>query len=326
MLMGFVASLGTLALGQSAASGGVAGIVVVIAIVAAVAAVLMFLRARSLGADVAATRRQSAETQAALKALQARERELTKKSEDRHEELRELKQELAGLRKKHHAAQEESKSLREQLKSQAEERDRMLSARPAFEPVKVEPKPKPAPQPVAPPPPAAPVAVVAPPPAAAAVSPDPELLDRIAKLEAERTGLVTTLAAAREARERHEAELSRLRRYAEQLRRIDMISKGKVEILEDKVAALGRQYYEAVSELAAMKGEVVPPRPRSETKPRPVRRADGQDSGDSEHATPESDALAAQMDAADAEAAHGHDPGEHGEGDESPGEPRASEA
>ena len=125
-------------------------------------------------------------------------------------------------------------------------------------------------------------------------------------LTAERSSLLTTLEAERHTARAHKAELARLRHYCEQLRRIDMVSKGKVEVLEDKLAALGRQYYETVSELAALKGEVVPPRPRDDSRrpgsrPRPPADAARAES-DAAHETPEADALLAQMDAADAEA------------------------
>jgi hypothetical protein len=60
------------------------------------------------------------------------------------------------------------------------------------------------------------------------------------------------------------SEHKKLERYVESLRRITVVSKSKVELLEDKLAHLGRQYYEAVSELAALKGEVGPAQKKDE--------------------------------------------------------------
>ena len=47
-----------------------------------------------------------------------------------------------------------------------------------------------------------------------------------------------------------------MQRKVEGYRRVDIITKGKMEILEDRITQLGRQYYDAVSELAVLKGEV----------------------------------------------------------------------
>ncbi len=346
MLTGFLPTLGGLALAQSQGSG--AGIGVVIGAVGLLLAGFGFWRARALARDVGAARKERDAAQEALKAAQARERELSKKGEERQDETRELKQEVAGLRKKNHAAQEELKAMRDQLKTQAEERDRLLATRPAFETPRPEPKPRPKaapraegaakpaepakadPAPKAEPARAeatAPAADPKPEVAAAPAAPDPaavaDLTARVTKLEVAERDLHTALAAEREALKGQKAEVVRLRKYAEQLRRIDMVSKGKVEVLEDKLASLGRQYYEAVSELAAVKGEVRPPTrshegtgPKGPRRPHDERRGRGRPEAAAQaepeaHATPDSDSLAAQMEAADAEAnVHHEEPAE----------------
>jgi hypothetical protein len=330
MITGFLPTLGTLVVAQ--ASGAGTGVAIVVAVVGAVLGVVGLMRARTLQQQVAAAKKERETALESTKALQARERELAKKAEERQDEAREVKQEIAGLRKKNHAAQEEMKALREQLKAQAEERDRLLASRPAFtEPApaprkEAKPTPKPAPVKVEPPAPA-PV-VVAPAPAPEPVRPppaaNPDLEARVVTLETERQTLSMALETERQNVKGLKNELQRTRHYAEQLRRIDMISKGKVEVLEDRVASLGRQFYEAVSELAAVKGEVRPPRGGAPGKgPRPPRRDDrrkGKGDGaaaaagteadtDPSHATPESDSLAAQMDAAEADAGVSTEPG-----------------
>jgi hypothetical protein len=340
--------------------------------------------------ELALARANAAAAQEATKATQSHEREVAKKLEERLEELRQLKLEIGGLRKKNHTATEETKALREQLRAQADERDRLLAARPAFEAAPAKAKTgKPARPTGAAVAASGDAAAVAPSassvastaavvPAAttttgetnagapatkaesqalgqtkapaqtqgqgeargeasASAAADSELTARHAKLESERATLAAALETARETVERQKVELAHVKHYAEQLRRIDMISKGKVEILEDKVASLGRQYYEAVSELAVVKGDVVLPRPgrahqakrAGGGRPKPQRSSNGDqaaptthesktahserdprdprdthdaiDANDADgHATPEADALAMQMEAADA--------------------------
>ena len=99
-------------------------------------------------------------------------------------------------------------------------------------------------------------------------------------MEADNQALLESLRLEREERDKAKEELRQLHRRVEGLRRIDLITKGKIELLEDKVRGLGRQYYEAVSELAALKGEVVPPRPR-DLEPPPSAESDL--SADSSH-------------------------------------------
>jgi chromosome segregation ATPase len=341
MITGFLPSLGSLALGQLPGAGAGAILLIVAAVLALVAGIALS-RWRSLQQQLSSYKAEQARVQADLENAQGREQALAKKLEERQEEIRELKQEVASLRKKNYAAQEEAKSLRAELRSQAEERDRLLTSRPAFEAVAARSEAKPAPSRAEGPTPGraeGPATSGAegprPKPAAkaealaargapgdmsseatlqsaqsearAAAAAAREAAERLTKLESEGAALTAALAAERESVKALRLELGRLRRYSEQLRRIDVVSRGQVELLEDKLAALGRQYYEAVSELAALKGQVVPPRARAQRRllstPAKTDRGSREPAADSDvHATPESDALAAQMDAADAEA------------------------
>jgi len=331
MITGLLPTLGTLVVAQ--ADGAGIGVAIVVAAVGVVLGVLGFMRSRTLQQQITVAQKERDAALESTKALQTRERDLAKKAEERHDETREVKQEIAGLRKKNHAAQEEMKALREQLKAQAEERDRLLASRPAFseapaarKEAKPAPKPVPAPTPAPAPAPVVVAPVAAPEPVRPVVAADPDLAARVVALETERQTLSMALETERLNVKGLKNELQKTRHYAEQLRRIDMISKGKVEILEDRVASLGRQFYEAVSELAAVKGEVrPPPRGNGVKGQRPPRRDDrrkgrpdaaaapGTDP-DSEpsHATPEADSIAAQMDAAEADAGGSNDGGDAG--------------
>ncbi len=248
MLTHFLSSLGLAPLSHAASTG--TGIAVVIAAICLVLAAISLRHAQSLQRRLAATRQECDQALDLVKATSAKERELGRKAEERNEELRALKQENAVLRKKNHTAQEEAKALRKDLQKQSEERQRLLVQKPAF----ADPPPRPAPARPSPDPVASKTDVPA------ALPPkDPAREEELARLTAEREELAAKLAAAEEAKREQKAELARLTHHVEQLRRIDIISKGKVEVLEDRVAGLGRQYYEAVSELAVLKGEVKSP-------------------------------------------------------------------
>lgn len=68
----------------------------------------------------------------------------------------------------------------------------------------------------------------------------------------------------KEARRREARQAKRI----EDLRRVDLMSRGKIEVLEDKLKRLGRELYEAISALAVAKGQVSPvPSPRAKARP-----------------------------------------------------------
>jgi len=73
----------------------------------------------------------------------------------------------------------------------------------------------------------------------------------------------------KEARRREARQAKRI----EDLRRVDLMSRGKIEVLEDKLKRLGRELYEAISALAVAKGQVGPvPSPRSRPRqPQPAK-------------------------------------------------------
>jgi hypothetical protein len=157
------------------------------------------------------------------------------------------------------------------------------NTRPAFADIKVAPK-QAAKAAVTPPPaPAAEAASAADPAAIAASSAANQAT--IAALTAEVDGLKARYAEAQarlttasEAAATHKQTALRLQRKTEDLRRIDLIGRSKLELLEDKLRALGREHYEAISELAALKGEVAPPRgrrPSSRNRNSAPRGADG---------------------------------------------------
>ena len=70
-------------------------------------------------------------------------------------------------------------------------------------------------------------------------------------------------------------ELKDARYRLERYRRIDLIKQREHELVDDRLLTMGRLYYDVVSEMAALKGEVVPPKPRElrEAEARAAERA-----------------------------------------------------
>lgn len=223
--------------------------VYVLAVLCAVA-VGLFLWAqaglRSTKARLAALEKEGNELREAQRALNEKERKQTKLLEERTEELTELKRDFAAQKKKTFSVQEEMKRMRNEMRGQIEDREKLLHERPAF--AEPEPAPAPAPRPKEQPQ-AKPVVVQA----------DPELTERVEKLEADKQRLAAELDEARKALRAQQAETRKLGKRVENFRRVDLVTKSKVQLLGDKLGVLGRRYYDAVSELAALKGEVVPP-------------------------------------------------------------------
>jgi DNA segregation ATPase FtsK/SpoIIIE-like protein len=256
--------------GQSAAAAGSTVVTVLGVLCAAVGAGLIVAVVR-LQAARRALKSISVEHQStteAHRALMDKERKLAKELDQRREEIKELKQSLGSQKKKGHSSQEETKGMRAEIKRLTEELEHARKERPAFEdrptaretpadrkPIEAKPVPEAKPKPVEVKPESRPEPVKAAPT-------DTETRERLERLEADNRALAEKLRSEREEQDKAKEELQKLRRRAEGLRRIDIITKGKLELLDDKVRGLGRQYYEAVSELALLKGEVAPPKPR----------------------------------------------------------------
>lgn len=60
----------------------------------------------------------------------------------------------------------------------------------------------------------------------------------------------------------------------EDLRRLDLMSRGKIEVLEDKLKRLGRELYENISALAQLRGEVGPVPRKRRPAPAPTATSD----------------------------------------------------
>lgn len=101
-------------------------------------------------------------------------------------------------------------------------------------------------------------------------------LEALSAKEAERNDSLKRAALElKEARR----QLGHKSKRIEDLRRVDLMSRGKIEVLEDKLRRMGREYYEAVSALARARGEVGPvpgPKPaRTQPSNKPSSEAHG---------------------------------------------------
>ncbi|MBI3180175.1 MAG: hypothetical protein HYZ27_10965 [Deltaproteobacteria bacterium] len=216
-------------------------------------------RLKSMRARLAALGGDQARARETQRELSDKERKQSKALEAVRDELESVKHELAAQKKKNHTVQEETKKLRGELRDKSEEMTRVRNERPAFEskaprsaettksaePTKREPRPDPT--------------------AMLAAEVTAELVaqrERLRELAALHDGLVQKVNSEELGHAQARAELARLRKRIEDYRRIDLVSKGKVAVLEDRLRGMGRQYYEAVSELALLKGEVQPPPPQ----------------------------------------------------------------
>ena len=226
------------------------------------------LRLRALKADHTTQAQQLQQQNELSRAVQEQLQKSRASLEEKQAEVQSLRQESGSQRKKNHVTQDEIKRLRAALKEETERRIAAQNTRPAFaDPVKPkngasEEKPaaaKPAQASEA----SAAMAVSTP---AAAAGPSPSelaLAAQVKTLELTLEQHKQTIKAERTAAHEVKDELKKLRKRSEDLRRIDIITKSKMEILEDKLRHLGRAHYEAISEVALLKGEVQPPKPRS---------------------------------------------------------------
>jgi chromosome segregation ATPase len=226
----------------------------IVALVAGLVATAFVARARALSNQVAALSRDVETAKAAARDAESAAKKSQKDAEAAKVEAQEVKNDLGAAKKKTHAAQEETKKVREELHAAKRALDEARHSRPAFEPVAAKPAPAPTPAPMKREP--TPVA-----------APSADLLEKVASLESRVEALRGELESEKKVADAERVELRKLRRRHEDQRRIDTITKGKMDALQERLRHLGQQYYDAVSELAHLKGEVPPPPPPREAEP-----------------------------------------------------------
>ncbi|MEE8410518.1 MAG: hypothetical protein V3T05_13005 [Myxococcota bacterium] len=253
--------------GSMAADGGGSGLFIILGVglaTATVVAIWAFLRWRTTRQRLAALTVKHKTTTEAHRALLDKERKQAKTLDDKRDNLKNLKRDLGSQKKKNHDLQEKLKEVRADLRDHHQEAEKApvaFDVTPATKAPTEEPKKVTAPVKKADEERKAPARK-------AESEPDP------ARVAAEIQRLKQDLETERATSQNQRAELKRHRRRAEDLRRVDLVTKGQTATLEDRVRTLGRQYYDTISELAALKGEVQPPKPRDLEPAKAVENAD----------------------------------------------------
>ncbi|MBT6490334.1 MAG: hypothetical protein HOK97_11265 [Deltaproteobacteria bacterium] len=244
----------------------------ILAAVFALATVALLSRSKKLDEQLAEVSGALSQSKDSVKTLSSREKKLEKDLAEKTSQVGQLKKDMGTQRKKTHAAQEEVKTLRNSHKSELEKFKKGMGATPAFQEAGQKA-------------PVAEVAEVAPAKPEVKAAPVPtaeeltqEQLDNIKKLEERKDYLETKLTENKKYVAKVKAEVKETRFRVERYRRVDIMTKNKTGVLEDKLLTLGRQYYDAISEIALLKGDVKPPRPRTlvEAETRAVEREEEQ--------------------------------------------------
>jgi chromosome segregation ATPase len=242
----------------------------VLAAVFALATVALVSRTKKLDEQLAQVTNTLSESKDSVKTLTSREKKLEKDLADKTSQVGQLKKDMGAQRKKTHAAQEEVKTLRNNHKTELEKVKKNIGATPAFQ----EAAQKAALTTVAE---VKPEVEAAPVPTAEELT--QEQLDNIKQLEDRKNHLETKLTENKKYVAKVKAEVKESRFRVERYRRVDIMTKNKTGVLEDKLLTLGRQYYDAISEIALLKGDVKPSRPRTlvEAETRAVEREQEQE-------------------------------------------------
>jgi septal ring factor EnvC (AmiA/AmiB activator) len=239
--------LASLVLGHAEPAPGWALAALASAAVLAAALAWALARNRKQREAVAAQDEALEQARAETRATGAREADLQRRLEEKRDELVQAKKDLAAQKKRAHGLQEDLKGLRHEITDVRSVFETARNARPAFAEPEIVPEPV-----TAPPPP--------PPPPSTTVQ---DLRDRATSLEEQNAALLATCATAGAEVAALQDALTQMEKRIEDYRRIDIMTKNKAELLEDKLRQMGARYYDAVSELARERGEVpnLPPAP-----------------------------------------------------------------
>ncbi|MEC8049912.1 MAG: hypothetical protein VX210_03895 [Myxococcota bacterium] len=187
-------------------------------------------------------------------------------------EVASLKRDLNQAKKKSHDTQLELKAELDRERASRKELEKRLNETPAFREESTATKEpaaetKKAPQPA-----------VEAQPSVTTKEAEAPVVDEETEL-GKKEALITKLREERESlienKKKMKHELKDARYRLERYRRIDLIKQREHELVDDRLLTMGRLYYDVVSEMAALKGEVVPPKPRElrEAEARAAERA-----------------------------------------------------
>ena len=242
--------------------GGATLLFLILALVSAAVAAWAFSQINGLKENLGDLDSRLADKASELRETRSTNKKLQNSLDEKNEKIQKQKKDLASQKKKNHSAQEDFKKQREEDLKKIKTLETAQHTKPAFTSPKAPTEPK-----------ANSEAKEPPRKSTIEVAPETEsrseseiikqLREELAhgsnlreKLDARIKADTTTLRRARE-------DLKELKYRVERYRRVDIMTKNQLELSTDKLLTLGRQYYDAVSELAAAKGEVVPPKPKA---------------------------------------------------------------
>ena len=234
----------------------------ILALIAGAVAFFAFSRVKNLTLHTMSLDEKISNKSEELKTITAARKKLQNNLDEKNEKIQKLKKDLASQRKKNHAAGEESKQLRQQHQSEITRLEKEQGNKPAYTSQKPTQTQKPAPIKAPPTSIQAPQEVKA---APVVTESDviKQLRNEVARAQDERDKSVKKLKNENDTYRAARRDLKELKFRVERYRRVDIMTHNQLELANDKLLTLGRQYYDSVSELAAAKGDVIPPKPKA---------------------------------------------------------------
>jgi DNA repair exonuclease SbcCD ATPase subunit len=222
-----------------------------LAVVAILTSIWFYMQWQVVQKKVVQNQRDLTQAQSGQSEFRSKSKGLEKTLEERSKETLELKSKLAKHKRKLHDLQEQQKSSEKKLRDDYTKLELSLQEKAAFSVQK----------------PSAPLKKAAPVIKPKEVTPpDPEKVQVISHLEEDNLKLKRQISQLKDdldkeckAIKTYKYDMRQAARRLEGFRRIDILTKNSLELADDKLAQLGRDYYDTISELAALKGEVVPP-------------------------------------------------------------------
>ena len=221
-----------------------------IAFMAILMSLWLYMQLKGMRNQIAQTQSQLSAAQSEQGEFRSKSKELAKGLEERSKEVADLKSKLTKQKRKLHEVQESQKTQENMLREEYQKLEKSFAQKVAFSQPKVKPVEQKQPMPKL----SEEVKVNT-----VKEEARPNFEEENQRLKRQISQLKDDLGDERKLVKTYKSDMRQIARRMEAFRRIDLLTKKKFELSEDKQAQLGRDYYDAISELAALKGEVIPP-------------------------------------------------------------------
>ena len=235
------------------------------------ASVFAFFKISRLNKEISANLESITDLNTQTKTSTKKLQEAEKKLEEKNTKIKELKSQISAKKKKNHQIREEQMHLNQELRDTKKKMETKRVESPAFADAPapkqfIQEKPK--------------------------QELEQEANEQIAAIESEKEQelielkekigqLKKKLATFTDEQKSLHFENLEMKRRVEKFRRVDMISKGQMEALYDRLQGLGKRYYDTISELAHLKGDIQPqPAPETLRLRQPPMDGESDDSSD----------------------------------------------